>query len=256
MKIMLGLVVAAGLASSALADGPNNNNPNWGNINSGMQALDESQQGTFGDAVSTRYDNHTNPNAALTGSLAVGLGVEWADDLTLVPVAGSNQITQVGWNAVNANTTAAVTASTMIVRFYDSLGNLILTNDGFGGIQFTQGNIAANASVRFTSAVLPLANAWTIPAASANFVYMSTTWGSATIASGGTAANLSFGLRGPINVGSSADIIYNITAGTSGNFGGAPLANFGLKVLTDVPAPASLALLGMGGLIAGRRRRA
>jgi len=256
MKIALGLIVAAGLATSALADGPNNTNPNWGNIRSAGTALDESQSGTFSDAITTRYDNHTNPNAALTGSLNAGLNVEWADDLTLVSAGGSNQITQVGWNAVNNNASAAVTASTMIIRFYDSSGALILTNDGFGGIQFTQSSIAANASVRFTSAVLPLANAWTIPAASANFVYMSTTWGTATIASGGTAANLAFGLRGPINVGSSTDNIFNVTAGTSGNFGGNPLANFGLKVLTDVPAPASLGLLGLGGLVAARRRRA
>lgn len=74
--------------------------------------------------------------------------------------------------------------------------------------------------------------------------------------------NLGEGLFNPPDVGSSPDLAFqtsaasvgNVTAapGSSFNFGGAPVANFGWEI---VPAPASMALLGMGGLVLGRRRR-
>jgi hypothetical protein len=258
MKIAFGIVMAAGLASAALASGPNgSSNPNWNHLKTGMQAIDEATGGggSFADAATTRYDNYTNPPSALLTSLNTGLNVEWADDLTLIAAPGSNQITSFGWNVVN-NNTVAMTSSTLVIRFYDSAGNLLLTNDGFGGYQFSLPSIAAGSSSRFTSNPVAIAQAVTIPAASANFVYMSTTYTAATFAAGGTAANIGFGIRGPIGVGASTDNIFNVTAGTSGNFGGSPLANFGLKVITDVPAPASVALLGLGGLVASRRRRA
>ena len=80
-------------------------------------------------------------------------------------------------------------------------------------------------------------------------------------------SKVGIGFFDPIDLGSSADKDFysgaNVT-GTAYNvnnpggtvrtspFAGAPLANYGWEI---IPSPSSLALLGMGGLIIGRRRR-
>lgn len=73
---------------------------------------------------------------------------------------------------------------------------------------------------------------------------------------------LGVGVFNPPDVGSSPDLAFQTTSASVGNvsgapggtfnFSGSPAANFGWEI---VPAPSSMALLGLGGVIAGRRRR-
>jgi len=77
--------------------------------------------------------------------------------------------------------------------------------------------------------------------------------------------NMGQGIFNPVDLGSSNDEAFQTTgagsffgtgnpAGSLFNFNGAPVANFGWEFVA-VPTPGASALLGLGGLLAARRRR-
>jgi len=130
------------------------------------------------------------------------------------------------------------------------------------GFSFNPITFAANSATTFTFDLVAGSSQFAIPSG--------TFWAGMTFDNAGPTAtnanlnNLGMGIFGPPDVGSSADNFFVTTnpgsflgtanpGGTQQNFGGLPPANFGWEFV--VPAPGSLALLGLGGLLAGRRRR-
>jgi hypothetical protein len=214
----------------------------------------ETTSGFLPRVVSRNYDNWTNPGSLLTSVFTAGAN-EIADDLNMTPPAGVGLLSTMGINVANSNspTGTALTGGSVLVRFYD-MGNANAFIFGFTA-NLPALNLAAGGSSRlqFAAAALEGFNVF-LP----QNILCSLQWNTATFSgTGASIANLGFQTRGPINIGASTDNLFNVTGGgTPFNFNGAPLANTGIFIDTNsVPAPASAALLGLGGLIAARRRR-
>ncbi len=269
MKFVSMMIAVAGAASAANAGVIlDTSNAAYSHLQSfSAFAIGEgSGSGNSTTVVTAGYDNWTSPATGVTSLFpTAGLpgggagGDEIADDLTLAGAApGVGRVSTIGWNI--ANPTAAgsgtnILTATMVIRLYTSTGALILTNQGFGGFSFNVGfgaGLGPQVSTRIQSNDLGN-NSWFIPGATGVFMSIQT---AAMTGTGGLAA-VGYQTRGPIIIGSSTDSLIDVTTSTAFNFGGNPLANTGLYLNTDnVPAPASFALLGLGGLIAARRRRA
>lgn len=240
MKIAFGLLAVAGIAASALAGPILPAAPEQGSL---VIDLNGNIVEDISPAVDvTRYDNWTNPPSALTGVFNTG-GAEIADDLNMT---GMGHLGNVGVNIANTGTTAwAATGGSGIIRFYrQSDGSFI---GGFG-FNLPALNLAVNSSTRlqFGDGALAGLNIWL----DTTNIFMSVQY---TALNGASLATVGMQTRGPVGIGTSTDNMINVGSGNF-NFNGAPLANGGLKVAI-VPTPASLALLGLGGLAAARRRR-
>jgi hypothetical protein len=171
---------------------------------------------------------------------------EIADDLAMIPFGGGSLLDTMGINCANVTAASNLTGGQLAVRFYNNLGGFI---SGFNA-NLPALALAAGGSTRLSFASGALLG---LNISLTQNCYVSLQWNSATFSGAGTLADLGFQTRGPINVGSSTDNLINVTTNTAFNFGGNPLANTGIFVQT--PAPSGLALLGLSGLIAGRRRR-
>jgi hypothetical protein len=218
------------------------------------------------------YDNTTNftppipillnGGATLQGGNTITTLV--ADDIT--PAAGSagQSVSSFGFIVVNNNSTAVTVRP--LARFYGS--------DGTGGGPGTLLGAFTFAPITFTAAS---ATQITFPAITpgqfvlpAGVFWAGLTFDDNNGTTGATAAQLNnFGeaFFNPPTVGSSQDLIFETSsagsfassnpAGTTGNFGGSPVANLGWQfTVTPVPEPGSLALGGAAaGLALLRRRR-
>lgn len=253
-SIVCGLVIVAGMAASASASV----------VFTGresrplpmMQASVESAGGDGLRVVNENYDNWRSGTSVPAGvSNLLGLyrsgGNEIADDLTMVAV-GAGLLDTMGLNVANAAATGGPNLITGAgaVRFYDGLGNFI-NGFGFNLPNFGAGLAPGGSSrISFAAGALTSLNIF-LPAN----CYVSIQF---TAATGIPLADMGLQIRGPINTGTSTDLLIDVTNNvnvTSADLGGA-LANTGLFIKTnDVPAPGAFALLGLGGLIAGRRRR-
>lgn len=239
MKNVLAILAIAGLAGIANAD----------ISDTGVITIDLAGN-VIEDGVSpavdvTVYDNWTNPGSNLNGLLKVGNN-EIAD---LINMTGGGLMGSCGINVGNSSTTGAgftLTGGTGTIRFYDGVSGLFISGFNFNLPVLNLG-AGQSSRINFADGALAALNI-VLP----NSVYMSMQYNTVT----GTMAiaDLSHQIRNPILVGSSADGMLNVTTNTNINFGGAPLANAGYFVKV-VPAPASAALLGLGGLMAARRRR-
>ena len=174
-------------------------------------------------------------------------GNEIAD--LLVMTAGG-QLGSCGLNVGNSAATGSglvLTGGTGTVRFYDGTSGTFINGFNFN---LPVLNLAVGGSSRISFADGALA-AFNINLPQS--VYMSVQYTSVL----GTVslADVSHQIRNPINTGTSTDGLIDVTTNTNITFGGNPLANGGLFVKL-VPAPSSAALLGLGGLMAARRRRA
>jgi MYXO-CTERM domain-containing protein len=247
MKTLVGIVALAGLAGAASGEVilRGGNGPLAGTVQA--FTVPDSYQGDGLRVVNTNYDNWTNPPSALTGVFLAG-GDEIADDLSMVAV-GAGWLSNMGINVANANGTSNLTGGQMIIRFYDGGGSFI---GGFAA-NLPALSLAAGASARlqFADGALSGLNIFLPTNIFVSLQINTSTWSGA-----GSNANIGYQTRGPIGVGSSTDGMINVTTNTPFNFNGNPVANTGLYIRTDnVPAPGALALLGLGGLLAARRRR-
>lgn len=251
MKITFALFAAVGVASLASAD----------------EALTAQFVGSaplgspaaFGPQENVpRYSNVSNftGQASLNGGASGGITRLAADDISRTGNAGE-ALTEFTFSVVNLNT-ANVSARAR-VRFYaaDGVGGApgtYITGYSFNPISFGAGQVSL-----FTSG--PINGGAAMPL---NF------WAGITFDNVGTGISdaqlnlLGQGLFTPPTLGSSGDIAFrtnsagsflvNNPAGGTFDFQGQPAANFGWRVST-VPTPGAMALLGVGGLVAGRRRR-
>lgn len=258
MKRMLAAALGLFAVSAALADSPqvitsgiSESTPIRIDLN-GNVLPDE--LGTGQRTVNENYDNwrsstSTPPgSSALLGLFAAG-GDEIADDLSMVAV-GAGLLNDMGINVANANgpTGSTLTGGSMTIRFYNGGGTFI------SGFTATLPALAlgpgASSRIFFGANALTSLNI-NLPATC--FVSMQLT--TVTGAGGFTLANAGYQIRGPINTGSSTDALIDVTTNTTFNFGGSPAANTGLYIKTDnVPEPASLGLIALGGLALLRRR--
>jgi MYXO-CTERM domain-containing protein len=209
--------------------------------------LDALVDGYSNRAVVRVYDNWTVPPTALQGLFASGTN-EIADDLAMT---GGGLLTNMGLNIANVTGASNLTGGSVAIRFYDggsgtfisgfnaNLPALALPAGGSSRLQFGPNSLNA------LNIVVP-ANA-----------FVSLQWVTFTFAGAGTAADLGFQIRNGGAIGTSTDGMINVTTNSPISFGGNPLANTALYIEVDdaIPAPAALALLGMGGLVATRRRR-
>jgi len=253
----MGAFALAALAGTAMAD-----------IEVGAPGLKASYSlsdtGAFSERTITagaRYSNVTT----FTGSyyahgFAAGttrLTAVAGDDISMTAALNTgNGCTYFEWSTVNANATAAVTAR-MRVRFYQM--------DGTGG---APGTYITGFSFAATALAANSVNLWYYNPAAGTVNLPQNFWACLTFdTSGGTGTlaqmnNIGQAIFTPPDVGSSQDAFFagnassdglvNNPPGTVSWFGGTPTANFGWEF---APAPSSIALLGLGGLVAGRRRR-
>jgi hypothetical protein len=190
------------------------------------------------------------------------------DDLTFaLPYLAGQNISSFTFSVTNLNTVAV--SARPRVRFWlaDGAGGApgtYYSSPNPIGYTFNAISFGANSVGLFTGTVGP---GFLQPAAGQT-LWAGITFDNNTGATGATAAqlnNLGQGIFGPPVVGSSQDAFFHTTAagsffapnnpaGAITNFGGNPVANFGWEF--NVPTPGSIALLGMGGLLAARRRRA
>lgn len=210
------------------------------------RAVPESETGDTVRGATLVYDRWTNPPAVLQAIYNSG-GNEIADDLRMI---GGGLLCDMGINVANANGPAGVTLTggTMNIRFYDFFTGLFIS--GFVA-NLPVVALAPGGSVRLSFGLNTLNGLGIIlpPDIYASLQVATTTWSAA----GPTTANAGIQIRNPGAVGVSADGMIDVTTNLPVGFGGAPLSNTGIKVY--IPAPGSLALLGLGGLFAARRRR-
>jgi hypothetical protein len=182
-----------------------------------------------------------------------------ADDC--VTIAPGMNVTQFSFSVGNGNS-VTVTARPR-VRFWANDGTggapgTFLAGFTFNPISFTASNVGLfSATIAAGSLIVP-AN---------GVIWAGMTFDDNTGTTGATAAqlnNLGQGTFNPVDVGSSADRDFLTSAAGSflvnnptgairpSPFGANPVANYAWEF---VPAPSSLGLLGLGGLLAARRRR-
>ena len=174
-------------------------------------------------------------------------------------LSAGNGCTNFKWAVTNLNSVSV--AVRMRVRFH--------AMDGAGG---APGTYITGFSFALAAQAALSVNNWQFSPTVGTVLLPQNFWASITFDnSGGVAGTLATvaqmnqigqAIYDPPAVGASTDVMYVTTAvsdglvnnpvGSFSNFGGAPRANFQWEF---IPAPSSLALLGLGGLIAGRRRR-
>jgi hypothetical protein len=268
MKTAIGILALAGLAGSAVAD-----------IEIQAGDLIRGQSYTLGQA--TDFGTRATPGASysnidtFTGSAFSNGGAAnqagnsitrmVADDISFaLPYLAGQSFSQFTFSVTNLNTVAV--SARPRVRFWLADGAGGGPGTYYSGIGYTFNAISfgANSVGLFTGTIGP----GFLQPAPGQTLWAGITFDNNTGATGATIAqlnNLGQGIFNPPAVGSSADAFFQTTAagsffgtnnpaGTLTNFGGNPVGNFGWEFV--VPAPGSVALLGLGGLVASRRRRA
>lgn len=149
-------------------------------------------------------------------------------------------------NSAAAGSGLILTGGTGTVRFYNGTSGAFISGFNFN---LPPLNLAVGGSSRISFADGALAG---LNIDLTQNVYVSVQY--TTVTGTVSLADVSHQIRNPHNTGSSTDGLIDVTTNTSIAFGGNPLANAALFIKL-VPAPSSAALLGLGGLLAARRRR-
>lgn len=219
------------------------------------------------DVSIKRYDEWTAPPSVLNAIMTSGTQ-EIADDLSFIAQPGAGLLTNLGFSIANSNGPAgsSMTGGSVRITFYDLTTGLVVPSVG-GFTSFTAGlpavALAPGGSTRVSfgaagaQALNNLGLGWYLPAGG---VYASMAYLTATGTGGFTIANAGIQLRNGGTIGTSTDSLVGVNAGPQPtgpfNFAGAPYADNAWFIETnDIPAPGSIAILGLGGLLAARRRR-
>lgn len=260
MKTGLMILAAAGLAASASAQMA----PSRGIdriIQTNLTALTDQTVGAAGnDAVARVYDNWTAPPTVLNANYNTG-NREIADDLNMLP-NGVQWLQSLGFAVSNTAATGSgrnLTGGVMVIRFYNqATGAPILSVGGFNG--FTANlptlNLAPGGSSRISFPAGSLATlGFYFPT---NAIYASLQFQSVTGTGGFVMADAGMQIRNGGTIGTSTDALFDVAAAVPAfNFGGTPAANSSWFIDTEsIPTPGTAAILGLGGLLAARRRRA
>jgi hypothetical protein len=218
------------------------------------------------DAVLRRYDEWTPAAAgtsALTSIFTTG-AQEIADDLTFAPQVGVGQLNTLGFAVANSIGPAgsSFTGGQVRIAFYDlTTGLAIPSINGFTGFTANLPVLAlapgGSSRINFPAGGLT-ALGWYFD--NRPGVYASLKFNTVTGTGGFILDHAGMQTRNGGTIGSSTDQLVGVTTGPQPtgffSFGGTPFADSAWFIDTDsVPAPGSIALLGMGGLIAFRRRR-
>lgn len=252
-KALFGAMALVAMAGTAAADIAGGNLQVVSHYDFGHQSVGTQFQ------VGSWYSNidgftgqgFANGGAALQGTNTITRLV--MDDIT--PVAGGT-VNYIRFSVANFNTVAVSVRAR--IRFWAD-------NAGVPGVENTAGFSFNPLSFGpgVTTLTGTLGGALTIPGTK---FWAGITFDNNNGGTGATLAqmnNFGQGLFNPPAIGSSGDVAFETTAagsffivdnpaGATFNFGGNPVANFGWEF---VPAPSAMALLGLGGLVATRRRR-
>lgn len=250
-KTGMGLLVLCALAGAAQAD-------IVPTIDIGEYTLDRatgavSPAGGVGDATLERYRNWDG-TSVLQGAFVTGSGTRNGDDYSMIAGPGP-YLDSMGFNVYNGNAAGQrLTQVNGTLEFFDTGGALISAFTYNSNLStLAGGGLDGQTSIRLSFAAGSLLSLGVIVP---NAGFVTNTFTGSTFLAGGSAANLGLQVRNPPLTGTSTDQMIIAGAIVSSPFGGAPAGNTSHFITTsDVPAPGTLALLGMGGLIAGRRRR-
>jgi len=188
-----------------------------------------------------------------------------ADDLHLDPAAAPGSPINF-FRASIANFNSADASVEPLISFFANDG----TNGGPGTLlaafAFNPITVPAGAGGFFSFAI-PAANQFPIPANGVIWAGESFDNGGGATATNAQLENFGQLAFNPPTIGTSADNVFLSTnpsdgfssnpAGSQGNFGGAPIANFGWELRAAVPEPTTMGVMGLIGLsMLARRRRA
>ncbi len=253
MKTVLALVALAGAASASLADFEQAQLHSHIYIDAltGVQ-YDSPRDNEF---VGTVHDNTTT--APISGISSTNLANIWGDDWV---GAGTGTVDSVSFSVFNSSSSANVLATaTVAVRFWDNTdatgATLLGLQGGFNGnVDFSGGVIGGGLGKGFYSIV-------TFTGLSSLGINLLDTYNIVTqqvTALTGGATRLGVVLLSAPTVGTGFTDFYQSPGSAGAGFynlaGGATPAYIANKT-TVIPAPGALAMLGLGGLVAGRRRR-
>lgn len=239
---MAGTPVVAGAAPTAVASFP-------ANAHNSVTPLAVTAGAVYSNV--TTFSGTGYANGGTTGSGGVFTTDMVADDLR---VTSGGTVTQFTFTVANLGGSTQTLQPN--VRFYtDNSGapGTLLAGFSFNGLSVN------SLTVDILSYAIPASNQFVIPSG--------TIWGGVFFTGSDAIAlnDAGQGLFNPVDVGSSADLFYsagsagqpfvtNNPAGSIFNFGsGGPVANFGWEIVA--PEPASIAMVGLGAMVLGIKRR-
>lgn len=207
------------------------------------------------DATLERYRNWASPPSTLLAGFAQGLGSLTGDDVNLI--AGPALLDTMGFSIYNGNTAG------QRLSFVDGEIDFFRQSDGsfIGGFLWNadlatllgSGGLDGGSSVRLS---FPAGSLQSLGINLETAMYVTQTFTTATLPLGGSSASVGQQIRNPPATGTSADLLVIGGSIVTSPFAGNPVGNMSFTITTtDVPAPGALAILGLGGLVAGRRRR-
>lgn len=249
---VLALVASAGAASAQMMS-----------VDLGAYTIDRITGGLaqpadgFGDrVVNDQYRNWAAPST-LTATYSHGLGTLNGDDLNMVS-NGVGWLNDMGFSIANNNAAgqrlAFLSGSINFFRQSDLsfIGGFTVSVDAatiFGG-----GGLDGGFSARLSFGANALSGLNIFFGAN-TAIWALIQWDSATVTGGGSTANIGQQLRNPPVLGTSANQLVIGNSVVSAPFSNA-VGNSSFFIRTDnIPTPGSLALLGLAGIAAGRRRR-